>query len=224
MLPRRVLLRVDNPVPVDLLGERVERAEQRIRHRHRPHRALDRLPPRHPLRALDHDVLAGRGLVRDAPLIAQPTAPRPHPLAVHPLVHDDGVSRLRQFRRTVDRPQGPVRRSVARSPNRSSRRGTTDAMPANLPVGRPQRPGPNSSFRRNAGPCGTAPVGSRLRYRVSLIRLDPRSRAHAVTGTALARSSFHGTGSACICRGSLSGRTKTTLLFLNRNCSAFCDG
>ena len=124
VLLRRVLLRVDDPVPVDLLGEGVEGAEQRVRHRNLPHRALDRLPSRHLLRALDDDVLARRRLVGDAPLVAQPAAPRPHPLAVHPLVDDDGVSRLGELRRAVDRPKRLVRRPVRGVGTGRSRHGT----------------------------------------------------------------------------------------------------
>ena len=95
MLLRRVLARVDDPVPVDLLGERVERRRRdEFGTVDLPDCPADRLPPGQRLRALDDDVLTRGSFVGDAALVAQPAAPGPHPLAVLALVDDDGVPRL----------------------------------------------------------------------------------------------------------------------------------
>ena len=107
MLLRRVP-RVDDPVAVDLFGEWVERAEERVWHRHLPDCSTDRLPAGDAFRALDDDVLAGGGLVGDAPLVAPPAVPGIHPFAVHTLVDDDGVSRLGHTGSAVDGPERPV--------------------------------------------------------------------------------------------------------------------
>src|SRR5580704_12918234 len=57
MLLRRVGPRIDDPVAVDFFGEGVERTEERVRYRHFPDRAAERLPAGDAFRALDDDVL-----------------------------------------------------------------------------------------------------------------------------------------------------------------------
>jgi hypothetical protein len=85
---------VDDPVAVDLLGERVEGAEQRVRHSHGPHVTVESGPAGDGFGTLDHDMLARGGGVGDATLIAEPAPLRLNPLAVLPAVNDDGIARL----------------------------------------------------------------------------------------------------------------------------------
>ena len=102
MLLRGGLVGVDDPVAVDLLGERVERAEQCVRHGDRPDVTADPVPAGDRLGALDHDVLARGGGVGDATEIAEPAPLGLDPLAVLPAVDDDGVPGLGEGRCPVD--------------------------------------------------------------------------------------------------------------------------
>src|SRR4051795_9910767 len=102
MLAPRRLLRIDDPVAVDLFGKGIERAEERVRHRHGPDGSADRRPSGDPLRALDDDVLTGGGLVRDASLIADPATLRRHPLAILAGMDHDRVARLRDGGGSID--------------------------------------------------------------------------------------------------------------------------
>ena len=111
-VPGQRRLGLDEPVARDLLREGVPVAEQRVGHRRPPHVPRFLLPARHPLRSLDHDVLAGRGLVGDAPRGTQPAAPRLHPLPVLASVHQHGVARPGEVRRPADRAQRAARGTV----------------------------------------------------------------------------------------------------------------
>ena len=91
VLLRGGLVGVDDPVAVDLLGERVERAEQCVRHGDRPDVTADPVPAGDRLGALDHHMLARGGGVGDATPVAEPAPPGLDPLAVLPAVDDDGV-------------------------------------------------------------------------------------------------------------------------------------
>ena len=103
-----------DPVTDDFLGEGVEGAEELVGHV-RPSRRSGalRLPVRHPLGALDDDVLACGGLVGDAAGGAEPAARGRDPLAVLTLVDDHAVAGLGLLRRAADRAEGrglgPVR-------------------------------------------------------------------------------------------------------------------
>ena len=72
MLLRGVLIRVDDPVAVDLLSEGVEGSEEVVGDRNLPHRSLQLLPPGHLLGALDDDVLTASGGVNNATPVAEP--------------------------------------------------------------------------------------------------------------------------------------------------------
>ena len=105
MLAVTVLDRADHPVTHDLLGKRVELAEEGVGHLDRPHRAgfggsctaVGALPTGHPLGALDDDVLTLGRLVGDASGVAQAAESRRDPLAVLPAVDDDPVTGLREL-------------------------------------------------------------------------------------------------------------------------------
>jgi hypothetical protein len=101
-------LGIDDPVAGDLLGVRVEVAEEGVGDGHLPHRAAVRLPAGDPLRALDDDVLALGGLVGDAARVAEAAAAGLHPLAVLPRVHDHGVARPGEGGGPIDRTEGLV--------------------------------------------------------------------------------------------------------------------
>ena len=82
VLLRRGLVRVHNPVAVNLLGEGVEGSKEVIGDDDTPHVAVDVLPPGHLLGALDHDVVTGSGRVGDTSPVTEPGVPRTDPLAI----------------------------------------------------------------------------------------------------------------------------------------------
>ena len=112
MPPRRALLGVDDPVALDLLRERIERAEPVVGDDRLPHGPLARLPARDDLGALDDDVLALGRLVGDPPPVADAATARLDPLAVLAGVHGHRVARLRDGGRVADRPQRVLRRPI----------------------------------------------------------------------------------------------------------------
>jgi hypothetical protein len=110
MLLRGARVGVDDPVAVDLLGERVEGSEQVVGDLHPPHGPVHLVPAGHLLGALDHRMLTRRSGIGDTAQVAEPGIPGPYPLAVDAAMHDDGVSRQSQPGGAADRAQWPLLR------------------------------------------------------------------------------------------------------------------
>src|SRR5829696_2402880 len=111
VLLRRGLVGVDDPVAFNLFGERVEGAEEDVRHGDRPDVAAEPVPSRDLFRAFDHDVLAGSRGVGDAPQLAEPAAPGLDPFPVLPAVHDDGIPGHGELRSPIDGPERTLLRA-----------------------------------------------------------------------------------------------------------------
>ncbi|MCE3277702.1 MAG: hypothetical protein K0R13_3557, partial [Propionibacteriaceae bacterium] len=105
---RRGGVGVDDPVTGNLFCERVEGAEEGVRHGDRPDVAVRPVPSRDLFRALDHDVLAGSCGVGDAPQLAEPAAPGLDPFAVLPAVDNDGIPGHGEVRSPIDGPERTV--------------------------------------------------------------------------------------------------------------------
>ena len=103
---------VHEPVPDDLLGERVEAAEQGVGNDCPPDGAVLGGPLRDALRPLDDDPLPLGRLIGDASPVAEPATGGRHPLAVLALVDTNGVPGLRERSSRVDGAQGCTRGAI----------------------------------------------------------------------------------------------------------------
>ena len=83
------------PVAVDEVAVGIEAAEERIGEGHFPDIALNLHPVLDDFRALDLDLLAGRGLIDDAFGVGLAAARRADALAVDAFMDGDDIARLR---------------------------------------------------------------------------------------------------------------------------------
>ena len=90
------------PIPTDQVGVGIEIAEEAVRQRDLPGVVLNASPTLDGFRALDDDLRARRGGVNDALGIRGSATRWVDLLAVDALVNNDGITRLREFRRRRD--------------------------------------------------------------------------------------------------------------------------
>ena len=91
------------PVSMDDIAVGIESAKERVFDRRFPDVSLRPHPVLRLLRAGNHNLFAGRGLIDDALRVRGASPRRTHSLAVDPSVHPDHVARLRQIGRMLNR-------------------------------------------------------------------------------------------------------------------------